>query len=103
MELRSDSWTPLQPGAIKVNVDVALPSNTEVFRVSGVAHNERGQCIWWYRKELPGRPPPTDGEAIAMLHGVREALHRGHRRIVVETDCFPIYSHLSSCSSSFSS
>lgn len=94
-------WLPPTSGLIKVNVDVALPSKSDFFRVSGVARNDRGQCLWWYRSDLAGRPHPSDGEAMAMLHGVRAAMGRGYHRVIMETDCFPIFRYLSSCSSSF--
>lgn len=33
--------------------------------------------MWWRRQVVSGRPSPTDGEAVAVLHGVQEAKARG--------------------------
>lgn len=93
-------WIPPAGGFIKINVDMALPASADFFRVSGVARNENGDCLWWFRREVVGRPKPSDGEAIAMLQGARAALSHGHRCVVLETVCLPIFHYLSSSSSS---
>lgn len=67
-------WSPSATGFVKVNIDVAFPVNADYFRVSGVARDDRGLCLWGFRHEIVGRPQPSDGAAIAMLHGVRAAL-----------------------------
>lgn len=86
-------WTPPASGTIKLNVYVAFPEGVNWYRVSMVA---RGECVWWFRREVVGRPSPTVGEAMAVLHGVNEAKVKGWRDIIVETDCLPIYKALTS-------
>lgn len=54
-------WKPPDRGGIKVNVDVAIPNGSDYVRVGLVARNEHGVTIWWARKEMSGRPPPSDG------------------------------------------
>lgn len=93
-------WSPPVFDFIKINVDAAIPEGIDSYRVSGVAHNHEGRLLWWYRTELVGRPPATDAEAVAILHGVRVALQKGWRRVVLETDCLPIFHNLTATSPS---
>lgn len=59
-----------------MNVDVALPVHMDFLVLSMVARYSSGRCIWWKWKKVFGRPPPPDGEAMAVLFGVQEARHR---------------------------
>lgn len=98
--LNSDSrsslqvWIPPTANRIKINVDAALPSNSENFRVSMVARNAQGVTQWWSRKEMVGRPNPTEAEALAVLHGLEVARQHGWSVIIVETDCLPVHRYL---------
>lgn len=90
----STDWTPPKEGTIKINVDVALPENADCFWTSLVARNSSGDCVWWRRQIFSGRPSPTGGGALAVLHEVQEAKARGWPKVIVETDCYPIYWYL---------
>lgn len=81
-------------GFLKVNVDAAFPLGTDFFRISLVARNSAGKCVWWHRKEIQGRPQPFEGEAIAILNGVQTAIERNWSHVVVETDCLPVHRYL---------
>lgn len=52
-------------------------------------------------KELVGRPPATDGEAVAILHGARVAQQKRWSRVILQTDCLPIFNYLTASPSSF--
>lgn len=39
-------WVPPDPGTIKVNVDATLPEKTNFIRVSMIARNSHGNCLW---------------------------------------------------------
>lgn len=80
-------WTPPSSGFLKLNADVAIPDGADSYRISMVAHNEWNACVWWFGRELVGRPPPSVGEAMAVLHGVKEAMASGWKLVIVETDC----------------
>lgn len=91
---------PTNPPYIKVNVDVALPENEEFYQVCMVARIHEGTTIWWSSKEFSGRPNPSDGKAITVLHGVKVAASHAWRWVIFETDCLPVYRYLvSHCSS----
>lgn len=44
--------------------------------------------------KIVGRPRPSDGEALAVVYGVHRALQQGWRRVIVETDCHPVFRYL---------
>lgn len=90
----STTWIPPDEGMIKINVDVALPERGEEFCTSLVAKTASGECIWWSRQVLMGRPTPTNGDALVVLHGIQEALIRGWRKVVLETVCFLVFNYL---------
>lgn len=94
-------WVPPDPGLIKINVDAAFPNAANFFRISLVARNSDGVCLRWIRKELEGRPLPSEGEAVSVLHGVQEACARNWRHVIIETDCLPVYRYLVNRSSPF--
>lgn len=52
-------WQVPSLGMVKVNVDVGLLRNSM---------NDAGECIWWSKKLIVGRPSPVNGEALAILH-----------------------------------
>lgn len=87
-------WQPPGRDAIKINVDVGLPSQSNSFFVGMVARDSSGACIWWCRKDISSRPPPSDGEAIAIFHGIKAAVSRIWSRVIIETDCLPVYRYL---------
>lgn len=59
-----------------------------------IARDDRGVTKWWTRKEIQGRPQPTDGEAMAILFGIQTAIHHKCRKVIVETDCPPVHGYL---------
>lgn len=87
-------WQPPGVGQIKINVDAAFPRNSRNFRVSMVARDHDGRCLWWSRREFCGRPQPMEGEAWAVLHGLREGRDRGWNSVVIESDCANVIHHL---------
>lgn len=89
-----DVWVPPDPGVIKINVDAAFPDSSTYFRVSMVARNSQGVCLWWACKEFPGRPTPSEGEAMAVLFGLQVAVQQQWERLTLETDCLPVFRYL---------
>lgn len=88
------SWEPPARDVIKVNVDAAFPGILDVFHTSLVARDFTGKCVWWRRRVMHGRPAPSDEEAVAVLRGVQESLAKGWRKVLIETDCLPVYRYL---------
>lgn len=95
-----EQWYPPDPGKIKINVDVALPVDQDFIQLGLVARNSEGQVVWWRSKKITGRPTPTDGEALAVYHGVLLARDKAWPQVIIETDCLSIFRSLSSSSSS---
>lgn len=96
-------WQAPSPGMVKVNVDVGFPRGSPNAWVAMVARNETGDCLWWSKALIVGRPSPTDGEALAILHGLKVARARGWRHLVVESDCLQLVTLLASSSRSLAS
>lgn len=40
------TWKPPDTGVIKLNIDAAFPVAVDFFRISLVARNSLGECIW---------------------------------------------------------
>lgn len=93
-------WVPPDPGSSNFNVDVALPENADFIRVAMVARDARGVTIWWARRKVVVRPQPSEGEAIAVVFGVNQAIQQGWERVTTETDCLPVHRYLLHRSSS---
>lgn len=93
-------WSPPGTGIIKINVDVAIPENADFIRIAMVARDARGVTIWWARKEIVGRPHPSEGEAMAVVLGVHQALDKGWSRVIIETDSLPVFRYLNEGASS---
>lgn len=87
-------WVPPDPGYIKINIDAAIPENSSFFRIGMIARDDRGVTKWWARKEIQGRPTPTECEAMAALFGVQMAVRHKWRKVIVETDCLPVHGYL---------
>lgn len=83
------SWIPPIDGFIKINVDAALPTGKDFYRISLVARNAQGECLWWSRRELVGRQLPQDAEAAAVFHGVRLAVSRRGGRSLLNQIVYP--------------
>lgn len=94
--VRPETWSPPKEDFIKINVDVALPEGVDFYRISFIARNSTGECLWWQRRICSGRPSPADSEAMAVFEGVQAALVRRWPRVIVETDCYQVYQYLAS-------
>lgn len=60
-----------------------------------MARDCTGACVWWSKRKVVGRPKPVDGESIAILHGMKEAVRHGWRNVIFESDCLQLISCLS--------
>lgn len=87
-------WVPPHPEWVKINVDVAIPEGVDFIRVWMVAGNASGLTIWWARKEIVGRPQPSEGEVMAVVFGVHTAIQQAWPRVIIETDCLPVHRYL---------
>lgn len=95
-------WRPPDPGTIKINVDLALPTGHDFIQIGMVARDSNGRVVWWLVKKVAGRPAPMDGEAMAVYHGVLLARNKDWSRVIVETDCLHVFRSISLSSSSHS-
>lgn len=43
---------------------------------------------------VQGRPQPSEGEAMAILFGIQSAKQHKWSRVILETDCLPVYCYL---------
>lgn len=59
-----------------------------------VARDSPSEVIWWARKVIPGRPQPSEGEALAVLHGIQIAAEKAWSQVIVEMDCLPVHRYL---------
>lgn len=96
-------WCASPPGFIKINTDASFPVNGSDALVSMVARSNSGECVWWSKKRIIGRPLPVDGEALAFLHGLQIAINHGWRSVIMESDCLQLVNSLSRATSSLAS
>lgn len=96
-------WSPPPPGYIKINTDASFPGNSKDAWVSMVARNSDGECVWWSKKLIVGQPGPADGEALAILHGLKIAQPHGGRNVMMESDCLQVVNCLTRASRSLAS
>lgn len=90
----NSKWSPPPPDFIKINTGVSFPTNHSDMRICMVARDCSGKCIWWSKRHVVGRPKPVDGEARAILHGMKEVARLGWRNIIIESDCLQLISCL---------
>ncbi|XP_074265990.1 uncharacterized protein LOC141588447 [Silene latifolia] len=85
----SDGWKAAPAGYVKLNVDVGVVDGEGVD--TGVVYrDERGLVVWGAARGRMQGWEPVVAEAVAMLDGLQEALDRGHRNVVVESDCLHV-------------
>lgn len=65
-------------------------THPDFFQVAVVVRDEGGSCLWWKTRRLAGQPSAVVGEARAALEGVRLALEKGWREVILEGDCAQI-------------
>lgn len=99
----ASEWHAPPLWTVKVNVDAGLPRDSTNACVAMVARNYVGLCIWWSKNLIIGRPSPTDGEAIAILHGLNVARTKVWSNLVLKSDFLQLVNLLSSRSCSLAS
>lgn len=83
------SWRPPDPGVFKLNVDASFPVAGISFRISMVARDCHGKCIWWYRKEISGRPQPSEGPLPSFMQ-LRKLVFRSGAVSLLKRIVFPL-------------
>ena len=87
LENGAGTWSPPEPGMIKLNVDGAIFDSLEKFGFSLIARDHNDLLIEGQAKLLQGLAQPKLAEAI----GIREALswikRNPWKKAIVESDC----------------
>lgn len=63
----NEVWIPPPRGVLKINVDAGFPGQQDDCWISMVARDSAGECVWWSRRRLVGRPKPADAEVIKFI------------------------------------
>lgn len=86
-------WSPPVVVTIKINFDCA------VFKDRGggagiIAWDQRGKCITWWRKLLPGVTDPEVGKACAVRLAVDLCCKFNLEKVQIEGDCMQVIQKL---------
>ncbi|XP_074304372.1 uncharacterized protein LOC141639082 [Silene latifolia] len=79
-------WRKPETGLVKVNIDAGVVEGVGT-GWGGVCRDENGEVVWGYTEQRPVEMEPSEAEAEAMLSGVKEALKKGCKRVIMESDC----------------
>ncbi|XP_074283835.1 uncharacterized protein LOC141608373 [Silene latifolia] len=91
-ELRSSTvgtrtgWSKPNEGWVKVNVDAGVKEGWGA-GFGAVCRGSEGQVLWGMSERRRNMMEPRMAEAEAILISIQEAGRRGHKNIVVESDC----------------
>ncbi|XP_074287942.1 uncharacterized protein LOC141613105 [Silene latifolia] len=83
---REDRWVAAPRGSVKVNVDTGVKEGEGV-GVGVVCRDEDGEVMWGMARAWKEEWEPCVAEAVAVLKGLQEAKHRGHEKVIIESDC----------------
>ncbi|XP_074314553.1 uncharacterized protein LOC141649772 [Silene latifolia] len=88
-ERGNDGWKPATNGFVKINVDAGIKEGEGVS--SGVVcRDDRGGVLWGMTIARNEEWDPRFAEAAAVYDGLLEAQLRGHRDVVIESDCIQV-------------
>ncbi|KAL6522139.1 hypothetical protein OROMI_032016 [Orobanche minor] len=87
---RDDRWCPPEGGTFKLNADASCQLGIGT-GVGGLVRDEYGVVEWIFAQKLMECLPIEVAEANAILIGVRCAVDKGVRRVVIETDSQIVY------------
>ncbi|XP_074289594.1 uncharacterized protein LOC141614747 [Silene latifolia] len=83
---KEGGWVRPDKGMVKINIDAGVIEGVGT-GWGVVCRDENGEVMWGYTEQGLGEMEPSEAEAEAILSGVKEALKRGCKRAVVESDC----------------
>ncbi|XP_074293648.1 uncharacterized protein LOC141620758 [Silene latifolia] len=82
-------WIAATEGAVKINVDAGVKDGEGV-STGAVCRDNRGGVELGLTIRRDVEWEPRFAEAIAVLDGLQEAHTRGHRRVVLESNCLQV-------------
>ncbi|XP_074318257.1 uncharacterized protein LOC141655057 [Silene latifolia] len=85
----SEGWQSAPSGYVKLNVDAGVVEG-EGSDTGVVCRGGDGSVLWGIAIGRKQQWEPVIAEAVAMLDGLQEALARGHRHVVIESDCLQV-------------
>ncbi|KAK8521953.1 hypothetical protein V6N12_066523 [Hibiscus sabdariffa] len=84
---RSIVWKPSAPDKVKLNIDGACRLSDGVASCGGVFRDSNGAWVAGFSKYV-GRCSALEAEFWAVFEGLQCAWQLGHRRVLVESDCW---------------
>ncbi|XP_074317845.1 uncharacterized protein LOC141653877 [Silene latifolia] len=85
----ASGWEVPPADFVKINVDAGVKEGVGV-SVGVVCRDERGKVLWGISMGQNLAWEAHIAEVSVVFEGVREAVRRGHSRIVVESDCLAV-------------
>ncbi|XP_074274121.1 uncharacterized protein LOC141597552 [Silene latifolia] len=92
---RAEGWMAPSRGVVKVNEDAGVQDGLGV-GTGAICRDEYGAALWGMAINRAHTWEPAIAEAVAILDGVQEGARRGHRDVVVESDCLQVIEDLQS-------
>ena len=71
---------------MKINVDGAFFAGATSFGVGLAMRGRTGQLMGYRQKLFTGMPAVKEGEAVAVLEGIKWALEVDYPQVIIETD-----------------
>ncbi|XP_074314640.1 uncharacterized protein LOC141649867 [Silene latifolia] len=90
---RAEGWMAPSRGVVKVNVDAGVQDGFGV-GTGAICRAEYGAALWGMAINRAHTWDSAIAEPVAILDGVQEAARRGHRDVVVESDCLQVIEDL---------
>ncbi|XP_024164232.1 uncharacterized protein LOC112171254 [Rosa chinensis] len=96
------NWRPPSVGCLKMNFDGACDAKNNVCGLGVVFRDNVGLLKGAMAVPQVGNLPPRSVEALALLHGLRFALHLGYTSLEVEGDALSVVNALEDSSNDLS-
>ncbi|XP_074310065.1 uncharacterized protein LOC141644689 [Silene latifolia] len=84
--VRVEDWRAPNPGWVKLNVDAGVKDGVGV-GVGVVCRDSSGKVLWGMAHNRREVWEVHVAEAVAILENLEQAVDKGHKHVVVESDC----------------
>ncbi|KAL9238982.1 hypothetical protein vseg_013344 [Gypsophila vaccaria] len=82
-------WVCPKEGVVKINIDARVIEGIGT-GLGVVCRDSGGSVCWGVTEQDHASLKPREAKAAAVLTGVREALRRGCKNVVIESDCLEV-------------